>query len=158
MKTHDHLKYQPGMALCPREGEALILAALGHSTKESARIMRIAACTVKAHLDSARVKLNARNIAHAISLAWEYGLLTSKYICVVFLIICSLSAGIQNNTDLRSNGRMVRTRSGGRKRDTELAFLPPDISAQGAEPAQEYQYMPAKQWWTLIKSARSAAA
>lgn len=158
MNTQEHLKYRPGMELCPREGEALVLAALGHSTKESARIMGVAACTVKAYLDRAREKLNARNIAHAVSIAWEHGLLASKYLCVVLLIICSLNAGIQNNIDLRTNGRMVRTRSGGRKRETELAFLPPNISTQGAEPPQEYRYLKAQQWWALIKFARSAAA
>lgn len=133
--THGHLRAKPGL-LAPRECNALVLAALGHSAKSAAQVEGISPATVKTYWDSARLKLQARNIAHAVSLAWELGILSSKYLILLIAVAGSLSTGVLDNSDLRNTGRIVRTTKGGRRRDTELAFLPPIIDLpQGAEPA-----------------------
>lgn len=147
MTTHEHLKYRNGMELCPREGEALVLAALGHSTKESARIMGVAACTVKAYLDRAREKLNARNVAHAVSIAWEHGLLASKYLCGLFFVLALLHAALGADIGQRNVGRVAR---GGRtgRRNSELV-----IDFNGLDAPDTFQPMSAKQWRQLFRSA-----
>lgn len=150
MNSHGNLKYQSGMDLCPREGEALLLAALGNSTKESARIMNAAACTVKGYLDSAREKLSARNIAHAVSLAWEFGLIASKHLCTLFVLLTVLQAAVSGDIDQRNTNRLQRARGGRRGDDLTPMPLDPD-SPEGFIP------MNLKQWKALFASARNAA-
>jgi DNA-binding CsgD family transcriptional regulator len=157
MKTHENLKYESGMQLCPREGEALVLAALGHSTKESARIMNIAASTIKGYLDSAREKLHARNIAHAVSLAWEYGLIGSKYLGLMLFVFAVFHSAINGDTDQRNTSRPLRTvraartaRSG--RRDGDSILLPETLHSPNGN-----IYLSLNQWWSLISSSRSAA-
>jgi DNA-binding CsgD family transcriptional regulator len=60
-------------SLTRREIEALQWAAEGASVEEIAAAMRIASETVKAHLDSARYKLQALNRTHAIAKALRAG-------------------------------------------------------------------------------------
>jgi DNA-binding CsgD family transcriptional regulator len=150
MNSHGNLKYQSGMDLCPREGEALLLAALGNSTKESARIMNAAACTVKGYLDSAREKLSARNIAHAVSLAWEFGLIASKHLCTLFLIITALNSAVSGDIDQRNVSRIQRIRNGRRQDDN--GPLP-----VGLDSPEGFIPMNLKQWKALFASARNAA-
>ena len=132
--TEQHLSYQPGYRLAPREGEALVLGAIGKTTKEAAKIMNVAPATVKAYQDRAREKLGAKNIAHAVSIAWEKGLLTAKHLMVSALILSAAFAPLDDNSDdLRSNGRVVRTqRQGrsGRRREKTFDFLPPEIQPE----------------------------
>lgn len=54
-------------AVTRREIEALEWAAEGKSVEDAALLMRISAITVRAHLESARHKLNALNRVHAIT-------------------------------------------------------------------------------------------
>lgn len=150
MTSHGNLKYKSGMGLAPREGEALLLAALGYSTKESARLMNAAAATIKGYLDRGREKLSARNIAHAVSLAWEHGLIVSKHMCTVILIITALNSAVGGDIDQRNVGRLQRTRSGRRKDDQGL--LPTDL-----ESTDSFKPMSLNQWKALITSARNAA-
>lgn len=157
MKTHENLKYEPGMKLCPREGEALVLAALGHSTKESARIMNVAACTVKGYLDSTREKLHARNVAHAVSIAWDYGLICSKYLGLMLFVFAVFHSAINGDTDQRNTSRPLRTvkttrtaRSG--RRDSDSILLPQTLHSPNGN-----TYLSLSQWWSLISSSRSAA-
>lgn len=147
MTTHEHLKYRNGLELCPREGEALVLAALGHSTKESARIMGVAACTVKAYLDRAREKLNARNVAHAVSIAWENGLLASKYLCGLLFVLAVLHAAIGADIGQRNVGRLARGGRNGR-RETGLA-----LDYNGLDTPDTFEPLSAKQWRQLFRSA-----
>lgn len=58
-----------------RELEALEHSAEGKSPAEIARLMRISTETVKAHLDSARFKLQALNRVHAVTKAIRAGLI-----------------------------------------------------------------------------------
>lgn len=62
-------------AVTKREIEALQWAAEGASIEEIAAAMRISNETVKAHLDSARYKLQALNRTHAITKALRAGLI-----------------------------------------------------------------------------------
>jgi DNA-binding CsgD family transcriptional regulator len=137
MKSHENLHYKPGMKLCPREGEALVLAALGHSTKESGRIMNVAPSTVKGYLDSAREKLNARNVAHAVSLAWQLSLIGGKYLSLILFMFAILHCALIAGTDQRSPSRPVRTARASRsgrngRRDGESSLL--TDTPTGADP------------------------
>ncbi|WOJ91649.1 LuxR family transcriptional regulator (plasmid) [Methylocapsa polymorpha] len=58
-----------------REIEALECAAEGKSVEDMAILMRISAVTVRAHLDSARHKLQALNRVHAVTKALRAGLI-----------------------------------------------------------------------------------
>lgn len=62
-------------AVTKREIEALQWAAEGKSVEDTAILMRISAITVKAHLDSARHKLQALNHIHAVTKAIREGLI-----------------------------------------------------------------------------------
>lgn len=62
-------------ALTDREVEALEGAAEGKTIDEIAITLRISATTVKAHLDSARFKLQALNHVHAVAKAIRSGLI-----------------------------------------------------------------------------------
>lgn len=63
-------------SLTPRERECLDRIAQGFTDVEIARQLYLGANTVKSHLKTLYVKLGARNRAHAVSLAWQCGLLT----------------------------------------------------------------------------------
>jgi len=62
-------------AITRREIEALQCAAEGHNIDSTAILMRISTTTVRAHLDSARHKLQALNRIHAVSKAMRAGLI-----------------------------------------------------------------------------------
>jgi DNA-binding CsgD family transcriptional regulator len=62
-------------AITKREIEALEWSAEGKSISDIAILMRISSETVKAHLDSARFKLQALNRVHAVSKAIRGGLI-----------------------------------------------------------------------------------
>ena len=62
-------------AITKREIEALEWAGEGKTPAEIASLMRISLETVKAHLDSARYKLQALNRPHAIAKALRAGLI-----------------------------------------------------------------------------------
>ncbi|MFW6412517.1 MAG: response regulator transcription factor [Oceanicaulis sp.] len=59
--------------LSGRERECLSHVAEGLSAKEIALLCGITPRTVEAHLDRARLKLNARNRAHMVALAIQHG-------------------------------------------------------------------------------------
>lgn len=61
--------------LSPREVQALALVAAGHDAKSAAKEMAISMHTVKDHLQFARLKLGARNSAHAVALAARAGVI-----------------------------------------------------------------------------------
>jgi LuxR family quorum-sensing system transcriptional regulator SinR len=62
-------------AITKREIEALEWAAEGKTVEDTATLMRISTETVKAHLDSARYKLQALNRVHAVTKAIRAGLI-----------------------------------------------------------------------------------
>ena len=62
-------------AITKREIEALKWSAEGKNVEDIAILMRISAETVKAHLDSARYKLQALNRVHAVTKALRAGLI-----------------------------------------------------------------------------------
>jgi LuxR family quorum-sensing system transcriptional regulator SinR len=62
-------------AITRRETEALAWTAEGKTVADIAALMRISGETVKAHLDSARFKLNALNRAHAVTKAIRHGII-----------------------------------------------------------------------------------
>ena len=61
--------------LTPREREVLMWAAIGQSSKQTARRLGITFRTVEWHLESARRKLSANNKVHAVSKAIARGLI-----------------------------------------------------------------------------------
>ena len=62
-------------ALTEREREVLAASADGFTAKEVARRLEIAPGTVQDHRRNAATKLGARNITHAVSVAYQQGLL-----------------------------------------------------------------------------------
>lgn len=58
-----------------RELDVLGLLARGLTTGETAGLLGISACTVKDHSKSARLKLGARNTAHAVAIALRAGMI-----------------------------------------------------------------------------------
>jgi DNA-binding CsgD family transcriptional regulator len=58
-----------------RELEVLALVAKGRTTAEVARVLHISQETIKTHLANLRHKLQARNRAHAVALAYRRGLI-----------------------------------------------------------------------------------
>jgi DNA-binding CsgD family transcriptional regulator len=58
-----------------RELQVLDLVARGLTTTEAARVLHLSKDTVKTHLANLRMKLQARNRAHAVTLAFRLGLL-----------------------------------------------------------------------------------
>jgi DNA-binding CsgD family transcriptional regulator len=61
--------------LSPREREALTLLSLGHSRAEVANMLHISENTLRAYIDSARHKLGAMNVTHAVALALARGVI-----------------------------------------------------------------------------------
>lgn len=68
----------PGTELSPREREALTQLSLGHSRAEVADVLRISENTLRAYIDSARHKLGALNVTHAVALALAQGIIVPK--------------------------------------------------------------------------------
>jgi len=66
----------PSADLSPREREALTLLSLGHSRAEVAHTLNISENTLRAYIDSARHKLGAMNVTHAVALALARGVIT----------------------------------------------------------------------------------
>lgn len=64
--------------LTSRELQILELVAFGNSAKEIAQRCDIAHRTVEAHLDTARLKLRARNRTHMVGIALDLGLLSKS--------------------------------------------------------------------------------
>jgi DNA-binding NarL/FixJ family response regulator len=64
-----------GARLTPPELDALRSAACGDTVKDSARLQFKSPETIKSHRGTASLKLGARNITQAVSLAIRYGLL-----------------------------------------------------------------------------------
>ncbi len=62
--------------LSPREREALKLLSLGQNRAEVADTLRISENTLRAYIDSARHKLGAMNVTHAVALALAQGVIT----------------------------------------------------------------------------------
>jgi len=62
--------------MTPRQRQLLMLAARGWTTAASARYLGLSEKTAKHHLQLARIRLGARNTAHAIVLSLACGELT----------------------------------------------------------------------------------
>jgi DNA-binding CsgD family transcriptional regulator len=69
----------PNRAISPREREVLRLIAAGADRQEIAHELTISVATVRTHVRNILRKLNARNRAHAISLAMQQGLLETPH-------------------------------------------------------------------------------
>jgi DNA-binding CsgD family transcriptional regulator len=65
----------PATELSPREREALSLLSLGQSRAEVADSLHISENTLRAYIDSARHKLGAMNVTHAVALALANGVI-----------------------------------------------------------------------------------
>ena len=65
------------MDLSPREREALTHLGLGMSRAKVADFLGISENTLRAYIDSARHKLGAANVTHAVALAAERGMITA---------------------------------------------------------------------------------
>lgn len=65
----------PPAELSPREREALSLLSLGQSRAEVADTLHISENTLRAYIDSARHKLGAMNVTHAVALALARGVI-----------------------------------------------------------------------------------
>ncbi len=65
----------PSADLSPREREALMLLSLGHSRAAVANDLQISENTLRAYIDSARHKLGALNVTHAVALALAKGII-----------------------------------------------------------------------------------
>jgi DNA-binding CsgD family transcriptional regulator len=67
-----------GAELSPREREALTQLSLGQSRAEVADALHISENTLRAYIDSARHKLGAANVTHAVALALARGIIVPK--------------------------------------------------------------------------------
>lgn len=65
----------PATELSPREREALTALSLGQSRAEVAASLHISENTLRAYIDSARHKLGAMNVTHAVALALARGVI-----------------------------------------------------------------------------------
>lgn len=65
----------PNTELSPREREALTHLSLGHSRAAVADTLQISENTLRAYIDSARHKLGAANVTHAVALALAKGII-----------------------------------------------------------------------------------
>jgi DNA-binding CsgD family transcriptional regulator len=68
---------EPVRDLSPREREALTQLGLGMSRAKVAESLGISENTLRAYIDSARHKLGAANVTHAVALAAERGMITA---------------------------------------------------------------------------------
>lgn len=64
--------------LTPREVECLSWIAQGKTYEETSMLVEISRCSVKTYLDTARHKLDAVNLPHAVALAMTYGIIFMK--------------------------------------------------------------------------------
>lgn len=64
--------------LSPREREALAHLCLGHSRAAVAEMLHISENTLRAYIDSARHKLGALNVTHAVAIALARGIITPQ--------------------------------------------------------------------------------
>ncbi|OGT62503.1 MAG: hypothetical protein A3E85_00640 [Gammaproteobacteria bacterium RIFCSPHIGHO2_12_FULL_45_12] len=60
-----------------REIEVMNYIAKGNTAKEIARLVSLEPRTIEAYMTNARKKLQAKNIAHAVYLAYQSNILTS---------------------------------------------------------------------------------
>jgi DNA-binding CsgD family transcriptional regulator len=65
----------PSQALSPREVDALTLLAIGYSRAQVANSLSISEHTLRAYIESARLKLGAQNTTHAVARAISRGLI-----------------------------------------------------------------------------------
>lgn len=65
-----------GSGLTPKEFEILTRVAAGLESIEIAAVLHISETTVKNHLGHIYIKLEARNRAHAIAIAFRKGIIT----------------------------------------------------------------------------------
>lgn len=68
----------PTTELSPREREALSQLSHGHSRAAVADMLQISENTLRAYIDSARHKLGALNVTHAVALALAKGIITPQ--------------------------------------------------------------------------------
>ncbi len=68
----------PSAELSPREREALAQLSLGHSRANVADALHISENTLRAYIDSARHKLGALNVTHAVAIALAKGIIVPK--------------------------------------------------------------------------------
>ena len=68
----------PTTELSPREREALIQLSLGQSRAAVADALQISENTLRAYIDSARHKLGALNVTHAVALALARGIIVPQ--------------------------------------------------------------------------------
>jgi DNA-binding CsgD family transcriptional regulator len=68
-------EFSSSTELSPREREALALLSLGQSRAEVADTLHISENTLRAYIDSARHKLGAMNVTHAVALALAQGVI-----------------------------------------------------------------------------------
>jgi DNA-binding CsgD family transcriptional regulator len=68
----------PSAELSPRERETLAQLSLGHSRAAVADALQISENTLRAYIDSARHKLGALNVTHAVALALAKGIIVPK--------------------------------------------------------------------------------
>lgn len=61
--------------MSPRELHVLYLASKGMSAKQMARALGISEETVKTHRKHAIARMDAKNIVHAVAIAYERGML-----------------------------------------------------------------------------------
>jgi DNA-binding CsgD family transcriptional regulator len=61
--------------LSPRELETLTWAAKGKTYWETAQILGIKYSSIHSHINSLKLKMNAVNVAHAVALGYEIGVL-----------------------------------------------------------------------------------
>lgn len=71
----DHSQVQMQVPITARELEVLAAAANGFSTEETGRELHIGLETVKTHRKHILYKLSARNITHAVAIAFSEGYL-----------------------------------------------------------------------------------
>ncbi len=65
----------PAQSLSPREVDSLTLLAMGHSRAQVANSLSISEHTLRAYIESARLKLGAQNTTHAVARAISRGLI-----------------------------------------------------------------------------------
>jgi DNA-binding CsgD family transcriptional regulator len=68
----------PTVELSPREKEALVQLSLGQSRAAVADALHISENTLRAYIDSARHKLGAMNVTHAVALAVAKGIIVPR--------------------------------------------------------------------------------
>ena len=75
-QCHDAALNNPAPRLTPREREILTLVASGLSNDDIAERLVISPATAKTHVNRTMMKLNARDRAQLVVIAYETGLLT----------------------------------------------------------------------------------